>query len=73
MPELPGAQVAETPALPNVGAQNVSHDTIETVARWNAQIEFRPVPPDLAALLAQHPEYLKWAAGSIVGSLRFAQ
>jgi len=75
MAELPGSGTTTSPLppLPNTGGQNASPDTVAVVARWNAQVEFRPIPPEIDALLRPHPEYLAWMQGSIVGSLRISQ
>ena len=75
MPNLPGTGTNATPLppLPNVGGQNASPATVADVLRWNAQIEFKPMPPDLQAILSVHPEYLAWSANSFVGSFRFTQ
>jgi len=73
MANLPGQNKDNPPLPPNVGPQNASIETVKAVAHWNAQVEFKEIPPDLDKLLRQHAEYLAWAQGSIVGSFRFTQ
>lgn len=74
MPDtLPGAQVANPPPLPNTAPAAASLDTQAAVAKWNAAVEFRPAPSTVWAAIAQHPELVAWAQGSIIGTLHIAQ
>lgn len=73
MANLPGQQRLDTPALPNTAPAPPSAELAKWLSSVNARMTFKPVPPNLDSLLRQHPEYILWAAGSYVGSLRFEQ